>query len=44
MQPVARQLQQVDYNNGNWNVFYVVRAEELSSTHLGRTSQLKVSL
>jgi hypothetical protein len=30
MQLVARQLQQLDYNNGNGGVFYVVRAEELS--------------
>jgi hypothetical protein len=30
MLPVARQLQQIDYNNGNGGVFYVVRAEELS--------------
>jgi hypothetical protein len=29
MQPVAKQLQQLD-NNGNGGVFYVVRAEELS--------------
>jgi hypothetical protein len=30
MQPVARQLQQLEYNNGNGSVFCVVRAEELS--------------
>jgi hypothetical protein len=30
MQPVSRQLQQLDYKNGNGGVFYVVRAEELS--------------
>jgi hypothetical protein len=24
MQPVAKQLQQLDYNNGNSSVFYVV--------------------
>jgi hypothetical protein len=30
MQPIARQLQHLDYNNGNGGVFYVVRAEELS--------------
>jgi hypothetical protein len=30
MQPIARQLQQLDYNNGNRVVFCVVRAEELS--------------
>jgi hypothetical protein len=29
MQPVATQLQQLDYNNGNGGVFYVVCAEEL---------------
>jgi hypothetical protein len=27
--PVAKQLQQLDYNNGNVGVFYVVRAEML---------------
>jgi hypothetical protein len=30
MQPVARLLQQLDYNNGKGNVFYVLRAEEFS--------------
>jgi hypothetical protein len=30
MQPIARQLQQLDYNNGNESVFYVVSADELS--------------
>jgi hypothetical protein len=30
MQPVASQLQQMDYNNGNWSVIYVVRVEKLS--------------
>jgi hypothetical protein len=30
MQPVTRQLQQLDYRNGNGDVFYVARAEELS--------------
>jgi hypothetical protein len=30
MQPVARQLQQLGYNNGKDGVFYVVRVEELS--------------
>jgi hypothetical protein len=30
MQPFARQLQQSDYNNVNWGVFYMVRPEELS--------------
>jgi hypothetical protein len=30
MEPVARQLQQLDYNNGNRGVFYVVYAKELS--------------
>jgi hypothetical protein len=28
--PVARQLRQLDYNNGNGDFFYMVRAEELS--------------
>jgi hypothetical protein len=32
MQPVARLLQQLDYNNGNGGVFYVVRAEEILKT------------
>jgi hypothetical protein len=30
MQPVARQLQQLDYENGSGGVVYVIRAEELS--------------
>jgi hypothetical protein len=30
MQPVTRQLQQLDYKNVNGDVFYVVHAEELS--------------
>jgi hypothetical protein len=30
MQPVARQLQQFDYNNGNGGVFYMVREGDLS--------------
>jgi hypothetical protein len=29
MQPVARQLQQLDYNNGNGDVFYVFRAGDV---------------
>jgi hypothetical protein len=29
MQPITTQLQQLDYNNGNGGVFYVVRVEEL---------------
>jgi hypothetical protein len=39
MQPDARQLQQLDYNNGNGGVFYVVRAEELSWRQLGWPSE-----
>jgi hypothetical protein len=31
MQPVARQLQELDYNNGNGGVFYAVRTEESGS-------------
>jgi hypothetical protein len=34
MQPVARELQQFDYNNGNGGVFYMVCIEEF----LGRPS------
>jgi hypothetical protein len=30
MQPVARQLKQLNYNNGNGGDFCMVRAEELS--------------
>jgi hypothetical protein len=30
MQPVARQLQQLDYNKRNMGVFYVVLAQEFS--------------
>jgi hypothetical protein len=30
MQPVARQQQQLDYNNGKGDVLYVVLADELS--------------
>jgi hypothetical protein len=30
MQPIARQLQQLDYNNGNRGFLYVYRAEALS--------------
>jgi hypothetical protein len=30
MQPITRQLQKLDYSNGNGNIFYVVRAEVLS--------------
>jgi hypothetical protein len=30
MQPVARLMQQLDYNNGKWVIPYVVRAEEFS--------------
>jgi hypothetical protein len=37
-QPVATQLQQLNYNNGNGDVFYVARAEELSWRQLGRPS------
>jgi hypothetical protein len=36
MQPVVRQLQKLDYNNGNGGVFYVVLAEELSWRQMGR--------
>jgi hypothetical protein len=30
IKPVVRQLQKLEYYNGNTGVFYVVRAEELS--------------
>jgi hypothetical protein len=42
MQPVARQLQQFDYNNGNEYVFYGVRAEKLSWRQLVGPSELSV--
>jgi hypothetical protein len=35
MQPIARQLQQLDYDDRNGGVFYVVRAKELSWRQMG---------
>jgi hypothetical protein len=42
MQPVARQLQQLDYNSGNGGVFYVVHAKELKRRQLGQSSSVVI--
>jgi hypothetical protein len=42
MQPFTRQLQQLNYNNGNGDVFYVVRAEQLSRRQMGNPFELLV--
>jgi hypothetical protein len=46
MQSVARQLQQLDYTNGNLDVFFVVRARSYLEDNWGGpvSSQLQVSL
>jgi hypothetical protein len=36
MQPVVRQLQQLDYNNGNGDVFYVVRSAAVTMQRIGK--------
>jgi hypothetical protein len=41
MQPVARQLQQLDYNNGNVGVFYMVLPRSYLAENL--STQLVVS-
>jgi hypothetical protein len=40
MQPVATQLQQLNYSNGNGGIFYMVRAQEFSRRKLGTTVQV----
>jgi hypothetical protein len=37
---VARQLQQLDYNNRNWDVFYMFRAEIFWTEQFESVSQL----
>jgi hypothetical protein len=35
MQPVVKQLQQLDYNSGNQSVFYVVHAASIAIQKIG---------